>query len=45
MYVNFELWPYVLAVFMDIKRVFDSIAFGAIQEALESPDVDRTMIR
>ncbi len=36
---------YILAVFMDIQGAFDSTIFAAIQEALESCDVGRTVIR
>ncbi len=36
---------YVLAVFMDTQKAFYSITFAAMQEALESRDVGRTVIR
>ncbi len=36
---------YALAVFMNIQGTFDSTTFVAIQKALESRDVVRTVIR
>ncbi len=36
---------FLLAVFMDIQGAFDSTSFEAIHEALESRDVDGTVIR
>ncbi len=36
---------YIMAVFMDIQGAFNSTTFAVIQEALESHDVGRTVIR
>ncbi len=36
---------FALAVFMDIRGVFDSTTFVGMQDELESCDVGRTVIR